>query len=316
MDSKPTITILDVGHGSAAVLQGDNRVVLFDAGSGRRLLSYLKQKGIKEVEAMLLSHADLDHMGGAISILLDEDLKVKHVFLNADPTKNTVAFKQLQLAIRTAEDEKKTRTETQLTTSLNGRLDNDQIKIEILFPTPYHAVSGVGGSSIDGQKQTSNSLSAAIRILYKDSPKILLGGDVEFSCIDEWKERKINPAADVLVFPHHGGLPGDAGKNEAGIFAFELAHLVNPKVVIFSIHETKHNLPRAEVVEALKGAINSVKFICTQVPPWVKDIVVREKSSHWDIHRVETANVPGCRQGNICIDLDNTENISFEKFPI
>ena len=310
--SNPTITILDVGHGNAAILHENNRIVLFDAGQGQHLLRYLKKNNIKDIDALLLSHADLDHMGGARSILLDEELRIKRVFLNADSSKKSIAFRQLQYAIREAEIERKTVTETQLTTSLNGRLDTDQVKIEVLYPPPYNTMTGVGGNSITGRKQTSNSLSAAIRLIYDGSPKLLLGGDIEFVCLDEWKATKKDPTADILVFPHHGGLSGESQPNDVGNFAFELGKMVKPKVVIFSIHKERHNLPRKEIIDALINFIPSIKFICTQVPPEIERIVISEKMSPWNLHRAELEQGAFCKQGNIKINLENMGDITFE----
>ena len=39
-------------------------VVIVDTGPGSALLEYLVGRGITEVEAVILSHADQDHIGG------------------------------------------------------------------------------------------------------------------------------------------------------------------------------------------------------------------------------------------------------------
>ena len=68
----PRLTILSVGQGSCAVLRADGRTVLFDAGpkneyvdGGRRfVLPKLRALGVARVDAVVLSHPDLDHAGG------------------------------------------------------------------------------------------------------------------------------------------------------------------------------------------------------------------------------------------------------------
>ncbi len=68
----PTLTILSVGQGSCAVLRAGGRTVLFDAGpkndhiDGGRLfvLPKLRAMGVARVDAVVLSHPDLDHAGG------------------------------------------------------------------------------------------------------------------------------------------------------------------------------------------------------------------------------------------------------------
>jgi competence protein ComEC len=73
-----TITFLDVGQGDAAVVEypGD-KVLLIDAGArtdnydaGRRVVvPFLRWKGIEHIDALVLTHAHSDHIGGAPSVI-------------------------------------------------------------------------------------------------------------------------------------------------------------------------------------------------------------------------------------------------------
>ena len=62
---RPNLTILDVGHGNAAVLADTGGVVVIDCGKGGTLLDYLETVGIKKVDVLLISHADSDHIRSA-----------------------------------------------------------------------------------------------------------------------------------------------------------------------------------------------------------------------------------------------------------
>lgn len=72
------ITTLDVGQGLAVVVRTANHSLLYDAGpaygndsdSGERVIApYLRAVGSARLDAMVVSHNDIDHSGGAMSVL-------------------------------------------------------------------------------------------------------------------------------------------------------------------------------------------------------------------------------------------------------
>jgi competence protein ComEC len=69
-----TVTVIDVGQGLAAVVETKEHVLVFDTGPRWRgggeaarvsLLPYLRSRGIRRVDRLVLSHGDSDHAGGA-----------------------------------------------------------------------------------------------------------------------------------------------------------------------------------------------------------------------------------------------------------
>lgn len=71
-----TVWVLDVGQGSVVLVQTKRHALLFDAGprqggfdhGARTVLPALRHLGITQLDQLLLSHADLDHSGGALAI--------------------------------------------------------------------------------------------------------------------------------------------------------------------------------------------------------------------------------------------------------
>ena len=72
------ITTLDVGQGLAVLVRTANRALLYDAGpafgadadSGERIIApYLRATGIERLDAMVVTHNDIDHSGGAASVV-------------------------------------------------------------------------------------------------------------------------------------------------------------------------------------------------------------------------------------------------------
>ena len=71
------IAVLDVGQGLSTVLETRNHVLVYDTGPryGKRfdagqavIIPYLRSRGISRVDRVILSHGDMDHVGGYESI--------------------------------------------------------------------------------------------------------------------------------------------------------------------------------------------------------------------------------------------------------
>src|SRR5207249_1881397 len=92
----PELLILDVGHGSCAVLRDTNGTLVIDCALGSTLLDTLSQLKIHEISSVLISHADQDHIGGLMALLTNEDVEVQNVFLNADALKRTKIWNKLR----------------------------------------------------------------------------------------------------------------------------------------------------------------------------------------------------------------------------
>ena len=84
------LTVLDVGQGLAVVARTEQHTLLFDTGpklggtdSGRRII-ILVQRRIRKLDVLMVSHADSDHSGGALSVLSGMPVKKVLSSLNDD----------------------------------------------------------------------------------------------------------------------------------------------------------------------------------------------------------------------------------------
>ncbi|HEX7861123.1 MAG TPA: MBL fold metallo-hydrolase [Verrucomicrobiae bacterium] len=297
----PSLIIVDVGHGNASVLLDSKGVVVFDTGKGPELLEFLHSSRIHNVKRLILSHSDDDHIGNASRLLLDDKIKVSEVYFNSDPSKDTDSHQQLQIAILTARRQRKTIPNPGLCSSLTGKLNCGDVSIEVLYPPAESLVSGVGGRNVRGKRNTSNSLSAAIRLSYLHKPLVLLGGDVGFECLDFWDAERMSAKAEVMVFPHHGGSPGDG---DAATFAEAVLSKVSPKYIVFSIHRSRFNLPREDIVNCILNCNPKVKMLCTQLPERLqKDLT---KVAAWSLHRSRRKIGKNMWwEGTICVQFKN-----------
>ena len=71
-------SVLDIGQGTAVLIETKNRRLLYDTGpiqgkkddAGQRIiLPYLRGRGIDHIDRMVISHGDSDHVGGAATLL-------------------------------------------------------------------------------------------------------------------------------------------------------------------------------------------------------------------------------------------------------
>lgn len=91
-----SMTLLDVGQGLSAVIQVGERTLIYDTGYGepegftqveKVLLPYLATRNIERIDTLLISHADLDHSGGA-HVLHDHLPIRRHLGFGGEPCRN------------------------------------------------------------------------------------------------------------------------------------------------------------------------------------------------------------------------------------
>lgn len=285
----PELTILDVGHGQCVVLRDGSGTVIFDAGPGSMLLEFLEKSEITEIDAVIISHADADHLAGLLALLSAETVQVREVHLNSDATKNSDIWKDLRYAIDKATAEGTTHVTIGVTTGSTQGFARGDVEIEILYPCPAVAMAGPGGRDLKGRRLTANSMSVVARISYQSIPRILLTGDIDAVALENLLEDFPSPRSEVLVFPHHGGRPSNADPTK---FANSLSQAVQPNLIVFSIGRGKYNTPRADIVAGIRSVLPFVTIACTQLstncsasvpsaaPDHLASIVARGKQSH------------------------------------
>jgi competence protein ComEC len=223
------VDVLDVGHGDSLVVRmPGGHTLLVDAGSqeaGRyRVVPFLRFVGVTSVDALVLTHTDEDHLGGAIPLL--KEIRVRRLLTNG-VRDDTMSARQVQyLAAAQPIDG--------MILTAGMKLGGDPgIGIEVLHP-PLGLVPGCAPESNDN--------SVVLR-LTRGAVTMMLSGDIEEAGLP-WLLRQDRPLRSaVLKVPHHGSRLGQIGEQ------FFLA--VAPTLAILSAGRA-HHLPAPETVLALQ----------------------------------------------------------------
>ena len=174
------ITALDVGQGLAVLVRTANRALLYDAGpaygpeadsGGRIVVPLLRATGVRSVDLLVLSHEDIDHLGGALTLLESVEVHALASSLPRSHPLHSLALMPGRCAAGIA-------------------WDWDGVRFEFLHPPP------------GWETARRNNQSCVLRVTAGAS-SMLLTGDIERAA--EWflLENKISPS-DVLLVPHHG----------------------------------------------------------------------------------------------------------------
>jgi len=269
--------ILDVGHGSSAVLCDTNGVVVIDAGPGTALLEFLRDAGISRIDSLLISHADHDHISGVISLLESGKVPVGRVRLNSDALKGSTLWNDLVFLLDKMHKSRQVDFNVALTTGDTGKYDQGYVHIEILAPSLYLAGRSPGSTDRKGRRITTNSMSVVVRLSRDGAPLVLLPGDIDDAGFHNLLEDGTSPVSSVAVFPHHGGKPGSS---DAAAFAKRFCNAVSPSVIIFSTGRSQHHTPRPDVVSATRKACPDTRIVCTQLSEHCASALPAEEPSH------------------------------------
>jgi len=224
------VYFINVGQGDATYIKmpgGED--VLIDGGrqgQGDEVVAFLKSKKVDDIEIMIATHPDADHIGG-----LDEVLKAYKVETIYAPkvSHTTEAYKNFLKAVK---NEKRT-----IKTAKAG------VKL---------AVKGVTAKFVgpvkDYEKSDLNNWSAVLHITYNKN-KFLFTGDAEKASEADMVKAKQTLQADVIKVGHHGA------KTSSNT---DFLKVVKPKYAVISVGKNSYGHPTKDVLNRFKGVKASV----------------------------------------------------------
>jgi competence protein ComEC len=298
----PYVAILDVGHGNSTVLRDGACTILVDCGArGSALLQFLKNQGIKEIDTVLISHADQDHIGGLIAVLSSEEFRVKNVYLNSDASKIGKVWDDLTYELSQLSTKGLINFDVKITRGM-ANFSCGSIMLEVIGPSPYLVAKGVGNMDRSGREITSNSMSASFRVMWEATPIVYLPGDIDSIGIDDLVNHGISFEAPILVFPHHGG---KSDTSDIISFTDNICDLTKAHTVIFSIGRNKHENPRPEIVKAIRSKIKDVRIACTQLSKHCANSLPTITPTHLHSFFANGKSKNECCSGTFVIELSS-----------
>lgn len=256
------LCFLDVGHGNATVLIADAQdVTLIDVGRHSALREFLDEQRITRIGSVYLSHADHDHIGALVGLLAAREIAIDRVYLNSDATKNSMVWNDLLYELDQAHRAGKVKFQPTL---IVGHLEqlSGGVCVEVLAPGPYLAGKGPGSVDRSGQRIRTNSISAVVAITVGGQRLALLPADLDDVGLHDILVNSPDLRAPILVYPHHGGLPG---RMDPDSFATALLQAVRPDHVVFSIGRMRYNMPNPRTIAALRKVLPNARIVCTQL---------------------------------------------------
>lgn len=180
------VHFLDVGQGLAILVQLGDEVLMYDGGerdTSSFVVAYLKEQGITEIDYLISSHYDSDHVSGLIGCLYAFD--VKNVVGS-----NYVHDSKIYTSFMTAVEEK------------GLVIQYPEVGAEYTFGDAVITI--LSPEEIVGD---SNSNSVAIKLSYGESDFIFTG-DADYKLEKEMIASGIDLNCEVLSLAHHGSASG------------------------------------------------------------------------------------------------------------
>lgn len=189
---------LDIGQGSAILVSTKNHHLLFDLGprtsydyevSNRITIPVLRALGIKQLDYVVVSHSDLDHVGGFSELI--SQVRVGHVF--ASFRVDQWLSKEERIFEK---DYSPLNRDVRAEACRNGQqFEHDGVRFSFLWPE---------AQDILPLSVKSDNAESCVLLLEGRYHKLLLTGDIDKNVESKLLTAARLPPVDVMVVAHHG----------------------------------------------------------------------------------------------------------------
>ena len=242
------ILAFDVQNGDAFLLKTpQNKYVIIDTGKSSYrggaskakmiILKYLRDRGIKHIDSMIITHFDSDHAGGAVDLI--ENLRVDKIYVNSMTDNSKIARK--------------------IYSSANGKLIPVNKRVQIITEPDFSLELNRAAFPVSDEFDNENSIIALVK--YKGFSMLFTGdaGTKSFSRLKNAIPRDIT----ILKVGHHGAY---------GVINQDMMNYLKPETAIISVGSNNYGHPNAVTL----GYLDKTKIYRTDLHHALK-IVVNNK---------------------------------------
>jgi competence protein ComEC len=153
------VSFIDVGQGDGVLVQAGGEEYLIDAGraeEGPNVVDFLRSRGVEDLDAIVVSNPDADHIGGFLDVF--DAFEVARAYVSGDP-KGTLTYNTFLRGVRDEGSELEV-------VRAGRRMEWGGVRADVIAPPPGELFS------------ETNDNSVAILLTY-GTARVLLAGDAE-----------------------------------------------------------------------------------------------------------------------------------------
>ncbi len=220
------VSFIDVGQGDATLVQSGGQSYLVDGGdpeAGPEVVDFLRSRGVEELDGMVATHPDADHIGGLPDVL--DAFEVSTVYISGD-TKGTTTYNAFLRAVQ-AEGARVFEARA------GTRFDWGGTGATVVAPPP----------EVDGGLFSDPNENSVALLLAFGGARILLPGDAENQAEEYMSTGLYTGPVTALKVGHHGSSSSTTPL---------LLSRFRPEVAVISVGNNSYGHPTPQTLRRLK----------------------------------------------------------------
>lgn len=228
-NSKLNIFYFYVGQADCTLIINEGQTMLIDAGDktdGKLIVNCLKKLGIKNIDYLIGTHSDDDHIGGMMDIV------------------NNFEIGSLYMPLKEANNQ------SYIELRKNANIQRTEINDIINIGSANAIIKWVDNRG----EYLDNNSSIVLQLNYKDK-KYLFTGDIETKVENELINQNVLEEIDILKVAHHGSNSSTSEK---------FLDVIKPKFAIISSGSTYSKFPNIECLKRILKLVDKESIFITE----------------------------------------------------